>query len=181
MDTPFMERAAISLCAAGLKVYRYEFAYMAARRTTGKKAPPSRFERLQEELREMWGTWDAPGPRFLGGKSLGSRVSVSLAGPLGAAGVVALGYPFHPPGKPESLRLAPFQSLNCPCLIFQGTRDPFGRPDEVQGYELGPHTQIHWIEGGTHDLAVRRSDPEPFAEIAQSLKTWVTQKAFLSR
>lgn len=181
MDTLFMEQAAISLCAAGLKVYRYEFAYMAARRITGKKAPPSRFERLQEELRQIWRTWEATGPRFLGGKSLGSRVSVSLAGPLGAAGVIALGYPFHPPGKPESLRLGAFESLNCPCLIFQGSRDPFGQPEEVQGYDLGPHTQVHWIEGGNHDLAVRRADPEPFAQVTQSLKTWVTQKAFLSR
>lgn len=175
MDTPFMDKATQALCGAGLTVYRYEFAYMAARRSGGKQAPPPRFEKLQEELRNIWEEWEAPGPRYLGGKSLGSRVSLSMASQLGAAGAIALGYPFHPPGKPDNVRLAPFQSLNCPVLILQGTRDPFGTPADVATYALPTRVEIYWLEGGTHDLTVRKSDPEPFAQIQQAVSAWLNR------
>ncbi|MBN9414693.1 hypothetical protein ABS71_10110 [bacterium SCN 62-11] len=173
MDTPFMDRAAQALNAAGLRVFRYEFAYMASRRETGKRPPPSRFEKLQEELARLWESWEAEGPRYLGGKSLGSRVSVSMASRLGAAGAIALGYPFHPPGKPESVRMAPFENLTCPVLILQGTRDPFGTPEEVAAYPLPEQVKIHWIQGGTHDLSVRKTDPEPFAQVRDQVSTWL--------
>lgn len=173
MDTPFMDRAAQALNAAGLRVFRYEFAYMAQRRETGKRPPPSRFEKLQEELAARWQDWEVEGPRYLGGKSLGSRVSISMASRLGAAGAVALGYPFHPPGKPENVRLAPFEGLTCPVLILQGTRDPFGTPEDVANYPLPPQVEIHWIQGGSHDLSVRKSDPEPFAQVRDQVSRWV--------
>ncbi len=173
MDTPFMDKAARALNEAGLAVYRYEFAYMAARRSSDKRPPPARFEKLRAELHELWQTWEAPGPRFVGGKSLGSRVSISMAGELGAAGAIALGYPFHPPGKPESVRMAPFEKLNCPVLILQGTRDPFGTPEEVAGYRLPEQVKIHWIEGGSHDLSVRKSDPDPFAQVREQVAHWL--------
>lgn len=173
MDTPFMDKAAGALNQAGLRVFRYEFAYMAARRQSSKRPPPSRFEKLQEELAQIWENWPVDGPRYLGGKSLGSRVSVSLASRLGAVGAIALGYPFHPPGKPENVRLAPFENLTTPVLILQGTRDPFGTPDEVSGYSLPSLVKIHWIQGGTHDLSVRKSDPEPFVQIRDQVAAWL--------
>lgn len=174
MDTPFMNKAARALNEAGLAVYRYEFAYMAARRSSDRRPPPSRFEKLREELRQIWEAWQVPGPRYLGGKSLGSRVSVSMASELGAAGAIALGYPFHPPGKPESVRMGPFEGLTCPVLILQGTRDPFGTPEEVAGYGLPELVRIHWVQGGTHDLSVRKSDPEPFAQVREQVWLWMT-------
>lgn len=175
MDTPFMNKASLALNQAGLVVYRYEFAYMAARRNGGKHGPPSRFDKLREELAQIWEAWDAPGPRYLGGKSLGSRVSISLASQLGAAGVIALGYPFHPPGKPESLRLTPFEDLTCPVLILQGTRDPFGTFQEVPEYGLPKLVTVTWIQGGTHDLSVRKSDPEPFAQVQDAVCSWLNR------
>ncbi len=173
MDTPFMNKAARSLNDAGLRVFRYEFAYMAARREGSKRPPPSRFEKLQEELAAIWRDWGVDGPRYLGGKSLGSRVSVSMASRLGAAGVIALGYPFHPPGKPENVRMAPFENLTAPVLILQGTRDPFGTPEEVAGYGLPELVRIHWIQGGSHDLSVRKSDPEPFTQVRAQVSAWL--------
>lgn len=173
MDTPFMDKAAEALKESGLRVYRYEFAYMAARRQIGKRPPPSRFEKLQEELALLWESWGVEGPRYVGGKSLGARVSVSMASRLGASGAVALGYPFHPPGKPENVRMAPFENLTAPVLILQGTRDPFATPEEVAGYCLPAQVKIHWIEGGSHDLSVRKSDPEPFAQIRDHVHAWL--------
>ncbi|MFN8607440.1 MAG: alpha/beta family hydrolase [Vulcanimicrobiota bacterium] len=173
MDTPFMNRAARALNEAGLRVYRYEFAYMAERRRSGKKAPPPRFEKLQQELSLLWESWEAPGPRYLGGKSLGSRVSVSLASQLGAAGAIALGYPFHPPAKPQAVRLTPFENLTCPVLIVQGSRDPFGGPDEVVSYALPAAVRVHWLAGATHDYSVRRSDPEPFEQLRAAVAAWL--------
>ena len=173
MDTPFMEQAAQALSQAGLRVFRYEFAYMAARRHSGKRPPPSRFEKLQEELAQLWQDWKVSGPRYLGGKSLGSRVSISMASRLGAAGAIALGYPFHPPGKPESIRMAPFENLTCQVLILQGTRDPFGTPADVAEYSLPDRVTIHWVSGGNHDLLVRKTDPEPFTQVREAVARWL--------
>jgi hypothetical protein len=70
---------------------------------------------------------------------------------------VCLGYPFHPPGRPEQLRTAHLETLRTPALIVQGTRDPFGTPAEVAGYRLSPSIRLHWIEDGDHSLAPRKS------------------------
>ncbi len=173
MDTPFMSKAARALNEAGLRVFRYEFAYMAARRHTGKRPPPSRFDKLQQELAEIWDDWKVEGPHYLGGKSLGSRVSVGMASSLGAAGAIALGYPFHPPGKPENVRMAPFENLSVPVLILQGTRDPFGTPAEVNGYALPDFVKVHWIQGGSHDLSTPKSHPDPFTQIRDRVSSWL--------
>ena len=173
MDSPFMDRAAHTLARAGLDVYRYEFAYMARRRQTQKRPPPSRFATLQDELRQLYAHWEAPPPHFLGGKSLGSRVSFSLLNELPVQGGVALGYPFHPPARPDNTRLQPFESLRRPTLIFQGTRDPFGRPSEVDGYRLGEACQVVWLEGANHDFAVTRGHPDPFVRVESALGDWL--------
>src|SRR5204862_3062977 len=74
---------------------------------------------------------------FIGGKSMGGRIATHLAAAddveqLGIAGVVALGYPLHPPGKPDQLRVAHLPRIRVPVLIVQGERDPFGGPDELK-------------------------------------------------
>jgi predicted alpha/beta-hydrolase family hydrolase len=97
-----------------------------------------------------------PQPLVIGGKSLGGRMASMLADEVGARGIVCLGYPFHPPGKPEQLRTAHLETLRTPALIVQGTRDPFGTPAEVAGYRLAPSIHVHWIEDGDHSLAPRK-------------------------
>jgi predicted alpha/beta-hydrolase family hydrolase len=72
-------------------------------------------------------------------------------------GLVCLGYPFHPPEKPEQLRTAHLRELRIPTLICQGTRDPFGTRDEVPGYDLSPAIEVHWLEDGDHDLRPRKA------------------------
>ena len=93
----------------------------------------------------------------IGGKSLGGRMASMIADRAEVHGLVCLGYPFHPLGRPERLRTAHLESLRTPALILQGTRDPFGKPDEVAGYTLSPRIRVVWIEDGDHSLKPRKS------------------------
>ena len=73
------------------------------------------------------------------------------------AGLVCLGYPFHPVGKPDQLRVAHLQTIQTPTLILQGTRDPFGSREEVEGYRLSPAVTVRWLDDGNHDFAPRKA------------------------
>lgn len=156
MDDPFLAAIAAGLAARGLRVARFEFPYMAARRSGVRKGPdrtPVLLDAWREAIAQLGGARDL----VIGGKSLGGRMASLLADEVGARGLVCLGYPFHPPGKPESLRTAHLEWLRTPTLIVQGTRDPFGTPDEVAGYALSPATRVHWIDDGDHSLSPRKS------------------------
>lgn len=162
MTSPFLEQMAALLAEQGLGVMRFEFAYMAARRA-GKRRPPPRAESLMDEYRAVIAETRA-GLRkqqrlFAGGKSLGGRVASLIAqeafGSGNIAGLVCLGYPFHPPGKPEQLRTAHLKDLTCPTLVIQGERDPFGSKAEVEGYGLAKAIRIDWVGDGDHDFGPR--------------------------
>jgi len=160
MDSPAMTGAAEALAAAGLRVARFEFGYMHARRTSGARRPPPRAEALMPEYRAAVAALGAPGPIVIGGKSMGGRVASMVADELHAAGTVAglvcLGYPFHPPGRPERPRTAHLATLATPALICQGTRDPFGTPEDVAGYALSDRIELLWLADGDHDLRPRK-------------------------
>lgn len=161
MDSPFMETVAKGLADRGLRVARFEFPYMAKRRTGGKKKPPDRTPVLMQTWRDVI---ERLGREHLiiGGKSMGGRIASMVAAALegeGApvAGVACLGYPFHPPGKPERPRTDHLETIKTPTLILQGERDPFGRRDEVQGYSLAKAIQLHWLPDGDHGLKPRKA------------------------
>ncbi|MDR6294376.1 hypothetical protein E9232_006930 [Inquilinus ginsengisoli] len=159
MDSASMGAAAGALAGAGFRVARFEFGYMAARRG-GQRKPPPRAETLIPEYRAAVDALGAAGPLVIGGKSMGGRVASMAADELHAAGRIAgllcLGYPFHPPGKPAQLRTAHLAGLATPALICQGTRDEFGTRDEVPGYALSSCIEILWLEDGDHDLKPRK-------------------------
>ncbi len=163
MTSPFLEKMTGLLTERGMQVSRFEFDYMAARRHGGKRRPPPRAETLKGEYLQAVadiGAELSPGQKlFIGGKSMGGRVASLVADELFAAcriaGLVCLGYPFHPPGKPENLRTAHLESLKCPTLIVQGERDPFGTKAEVESYGLSPKIQFAWAPDGDHDLGPR--------------------------
>jgi hypothetical protein len=79
-----------------------------------------------------------------------------IADEVGAAGVLCLGYPFHPPGKPERLRTAHLETLKTPTLIVQGTRDRLGNEEEVETYSLSPSIELAWIGDGDHSFKPRK-------------------------
>ena len=128
MDHPFMEQMACGVAAGGFGVVRFEFPYMHQRRLTGGKRPPDRAPVLDAFYRSVLETLGSPERLVIGGKSMGGRVASRIADDSGVRGLVCLGYPFHPPRKPEKLRTAHLVGLRCPTLILQGTRDPFGCP-----------------------------------------------------
>lgn len=159
MTSPFLEAFAGLLAARDIGTVRFEFGYMAARRDGGARKPPPRAERLMDEYRAAVAALPAGAPLLIGGKSMGGRVASLVADELFAAGaiggLVCLGYPFHPPKKPEQLRTAHLEKMVCPALIVQGERDPFGTRDEVSAYRLSPTIRLHWASDGDHDLGPR--------------------------
>ena len=160
MDSAGMNDAARAIVSRGIRVARFEFAYMAGRRE-GVRKPPPRADTLLGEYREVVAQVAGDGPVFIGGRSMGGRVASMVADELHSAGtvlgLVCLGYPFHPPGKPEQLRTAHLEHLTTPALIVQGTRDEFGTRDEVSGYPLSPSIELVWLEDGDHGLRPRKA------------------------
>lgn len=175
MDSPAMNAIAKSLAEAGLRVARFEFDYMASRRTSSARRPPPRAETLCPEYVAAIAGLKAREPLIIGGKSMGGRVASMIADAHHAGGLLCLGYPFHPVGKPTQLRTAHLTRLETPTLIVQGTRDPFGTPDEVAGYELSKAIEILWLEDGDHDLRPRKA-VSGFS-MADHLKTMATRTA----
>jgi predicted alpha/beta-hydrolase family hydrolase len=161
MESAAMTAIAGALAAAGLRVARFEFAYMAARRGGSGRSAPPRADRLIPEYREAVADLGATPPLVIGGKSMGGRVASMVADELHAegrvSGLLCLGYPFHPPGRPEQLRTAHLAALRTPTLICQGTRDPFGSREEVAGYSLSDNIRVRWLEDGDHDLRPRKA------------------------
>jgi len=186
MDSPFLATMAAGLGERGVRVGRFEFSYMRARREGGGRKAPDR----EPELRRAWlaaiaaiaaisatgastsgatgdsGTRGASDPEgggrrlWIGGKSMGGRIASMIADQAGVRGLVCLGYPFRPPGADPAVaarRTAHLRDLRTPTLIVQGTRDSFGGPDEVAGYALSPRIRVHWIEDGDHSLKPRKS------------------------
>lgn len=162
LRSAFLENFAASLSARGLAVVRFNFPY---KELTGQR-PPDKMDVLVETFREVVAaaasrTGSPPGPLFVGGKSLGARVaSVLVARHLvRPSGLVFLGYPLHPPGKPEAPRTAHLPEVGRPMLFVQGTRDHFGTVDEIQTVRraLKLPGAVHPVEGGDHSYAVPKS------------------------
>lgn len=153
MHTPFMNAIARGLAGGGLRVVRFEFPYMRARRQTGARRPPDREPVLRQAWLDVITGLGGGGRLVIGGKSLGGRMASLVADEAAVGGLVCLGYPFHPPGQLARLRTAHLATLRTPTLIVQGTRDPFGTPSDVAGYDLSPQIRIEWIPEADHSLA----------------------------
>lgn len=160
MDSPAMIAIAEALAERSLRVVRFEFSYMENRRTEGTRKPPPRAEKLNSEYLAAIDALHVGGPLIIGGKSMGGRVASMIADELfeadRIAGLLCVGYPFHPIGKPEKLRTEHLKHLRTPTLICQGTRDQFGSNDEVREYELSSAIQMRWFKDGDHDLKPRK-------------------------
>lgn len=189
MDSTFMDKLAHALAQEGVSTARFEFSYMAARRTGGSKRPPPKAEKLigefQTNLQALLSLTE--GPLLLGGKSMGGRVAAMLAGgsslPARVLGVCCFGYPFHPTGKPEApWRLEPLQATKRPIHIFQGDRDPFGTKAEIESVELPHHVSVSYLEDGNHDFGPRGKSPATLdGNIADAAKAAAAFAASLKR
>jgi uncharacterized protein len=163
VNSPFMTDMADLIAARGIGLTLFEFAYMAGRRTGGPRRPPPKTDVLASEYKDVIKSVSAnlkPGQTLtIGGKSLGGRVASMIAeeayNTSSVSGLICLGYPFHPPAKPENLRTAHLVSITCPSLILQGTRDPFGNQSEIEDFDLAPAIHLHWLPDGDHDFGPR--------------------------
>jgi predicted alpha/beta-hydrolase family hydrolase len=164
MHSPFMRKFARELAARGHAVTRFDFPYMQRRRVEGRRTAIDRAPLLLSTYRDVVELLGAPERVIIGGKSMGGRMASMLADELGVAGLVCLGYPFHPVGQPEKLRTAHLAELRTRTLIVQGTRDPFGTREEVAGYRLSSAIELCWLEDGDHSFAPRRGSGHRRAE-----------------
>lgn len=175
MDSPFMEQLAEALARRDIRTLRFDFPYMARARAEGRRRPPNPAPVLLEHWRAMVANWRAAesGPLWLAGKSMGGRMASLLADELGATGLVCLGYPFHPAGKPERLRTEHLATLATPTLIVQGERDALGTRAEVAGYALAPTIEVQWIATADHDLKPLKSSGLSQTQALVETAAWV--------
>ncbi|MFT5706443.1 MAG: putative alpha/beta-hydrolase family hydrolase [Oceanospirillaceae bacterium] len=164
MDHPFMQQVSEQLNSIGLQVVRFEFPYMAKRRSTGKKSLPDKLPVLIASFKEVISkvkneikaqSNSKTVPIYLAGKSLGGRIATIIACTEPLAGVFVYGYPFHPINKPDRLRVEHLQDINANIYIYQGERDKLGSIDEVGTYALSHNVTVEWLTDGDHDLKPR--------------------------
>lgn len=169
--SPFMVAAARGIASRGISAATFDFEYMAARRKAPDPAPS-----LERQWRAAITAARAAFqglPLFIGGKSMGGRIASHIAaqGVTGVSGLVFLGYPLHPPGKPQQRRDAHLPRIAEPMLFVQGTRDAFGTAEEIRA--LAPalqRTAVHEVRGGDHSFKVAgRGSPKPEAVLANVL------------
>lgn len=185
---PFMSNYASALAARGITVVTFNFPYMEKRRKTPDRAPV-----LEDAFRRAIAGAVAhrhvkASKLFIGGKSMGGRIATHVAAaiaPPKPSGVIAFGYPLAPPrGKRTGDRVTHLKMLAVPTLIVQGTRDPFGGPDEITEAIADalppPPIEIMTVEGGDHSFGVLKSsgrDPNlVHAEIQDAVVEWILKR-----
>jgi uncharacterized protein len=180
--SPFMVRAARGMAQRGVDTATFDFPYIAERRKVPDRPPVlerawlEAIEAAHAELRHL--------PLFIGGKSMGGRIAshVAAQGRGGLAGLVFLGYPLHPPGKPEQRRDAHLPSIAEPMLFVQGSRDAFGTSAEIAA--LLPTLQratLHDVAGGDHSFKVSGRKDDGLDPILDAIVEWMAQSAVGSR
>ncbi len=173
---PFMTATAKGLAARGISVVTFDFPYMRARRHVPDKAPV--LEAAFREVIDAARKWSKTSDVFIGGKSMGGRMATHLGaqGLEGVRGIVALGYPLHPPGRPDKPRTEHLPSIRVPVLIVQGERDTFGTPDELDPVVATMKTKVtlHVVAGGDHSLTVRgKKKDDAFQDVLEVIADWV--------
>ncbi|MEQ8370239.1 MAG: alpha/beta hydrolase [Alphaproteobacteria bacterium] len=161
-DSVILTALAARWAASGIAVMRFNFAYMDHIQRTGRRRPPPPVASLADEYMAAVHHADVlHGPAqimLFAGKSMGARVAAAAAVTACPAGFAALGYPFHPAGRPAVRRDGALRALPCPGLVVQGSRDRLGLPGEVESYGLPGSVSLHWVAGADHDMKPRRRD-----------------------
>ena len=164
MESSFMHLVATKLssivkCEGGFSVVRFNFPYIDSIKKSGKRRPPDRTDKLIESFKDTIQQQIEDGAETLhiGGKSMGGRIASMICDDVPEVKkLICLGYPFHPPSKPEKLRTQHLYNLQTSCLICQGERDKFGNLDEVHSYDLPEIIKIRWIKDGEHSFVPRK-------------------------
>jgi predicted alpha/beta-hydrolase family hydrolase len=177
----FMVEAARGFAKRGVSTATFDFPYITARRKVPDRAPV--LEQAWREAIESARSELGACPLFIGGKSMGGRIATHVAaqkngGPI--SGVLLLGYPLHPPGRPEQRRDAHLPDIAEPMLFVQGEKDAFGATDEITA--LLPrlqHATLHEIPGGDHSFRVPGGKPkqqEVFEQVLTAATEWMRSR-----
>lgn len=172
-----------ALAAAKIPSLRFNFPYRDAGRG-GPDRPPALQAAVRDAVAECCRRAKLPPERVvMGGRSMGGRICSVVAAEDGALGLVLLGYPLHPPGRPEQLRVDHFRHLRMPVLFASGTRDAFGTPQELKRYarRVKGTVTFHWVESGDHGFKPLKSSgmtqEEAFAGVAGAVVAFVATLA----
>lgn len=164
---PWMVAMAKALADRGLEVVTFDFLYTHARRRL-----PDRNEILEATWRAVLAAVrarnDGGSRLFAAGKSMGGRIATQVASDWDSPaekvdGLVSFGYPLHPPGRPDKLRVAHLPQVKAPALFVQGSRDAFGTPEELRPFveEMPLGARVYAVEGGDHSLVLPKSAGQP--------------------
>jgi predicted alpha/beta-hydrolase family hydrolase len=171
MDSAFMEEVARALAANSLRVVRFDFPYMREAQKTGRRTHPDAPTVLEQTWMAVIEQLGNPSGLVIGGKSMGGRIASMVADRAGVKGLVCLGYPFHPTGRPKVLRVAHLSKLKTPALFLQGERDAFGSREEIAGYDLSPAIRLVYLPDGDHSFKPRKSSGRSYEEnLAQAVR-----------
>jgi predicted alpha/beta-hydrolase family hydrolase len=172
---PFMVAIARGFAAHGYDAVTFDFPYMAQKRRAPDRAPV--LEQAFREAVEAARGWSRAPRVFIGGKSMGGRMATHLGAQAiaGVAGIIVLGYPLHPPGRPDQPRTAHLPAVGLPVLIIQGERDTFGTPEELAPVlKQMKQATLHVVAGGDHSLAVRGRKPQDvYDEVLRVASGWI--------
>ena len=169
MEHPFLAGFSRALNELGIATLRFNFPYREAGRKFPDR-PPAAIAAWRAAMAQA-AARSGGEPVWAGGKSFGGRMaSMAVAEGMPAAGLVYLGYPLHPPGKPEKVRDEHLYGLALPMLFLQGTRDPFATPELLEAVvaRIGPSASLEWVDGGGHTFEVKGIKRSP-EEIGASL------------
>ena len=181
--SPFIVNFARALAALGVDVVTFNFLYTQQRRRMPDRAPilEACYRAVIAAAAERV---DSAGERlFIGGKSMGGRIATHVAAAdssLEVRGLVLLGYPLHPPGRPEQLRDAHLPAVGRPMLFVQGSRDGFGTPTELTPVLEGltPRPTLHVVDGGDHSFKLSGRNPERqqavFEDVQRTIAEWIS-------
>jgi predicted alpha/beta-hydrolase family hydrolase len=177
----FMMAFAKGIAALGVDVITFDFEYITAKRRVPDRGPALEACYLSVIATVREAIESSRQFLFIGGKSMGGRIATQVAAAdeqLPIAGLVLLGYPLHPPGRPLQLRAAHLPSIPRPMLFVQGSRDTFGTPSELRPVLNGmvPTPTLHVVDAGDHSLKVSR-DPRvqatAYDDVQRTMVQWM--------
>lgn len=182
--SPFMTEFAQALAALGADLVTFNFLYTEQKRKLPDRGPALEtcYRAVIQVVRDHMES--ARHALFIGGKSMGGRIATQVAAAdatLPLAGLVLLGYPLHPPGRPERRRDAHLPAVGRPMLFVQGSRDGFGTPEELAPIlaNLAPRPALYEIAGGDHSFKLAGRNPAKhaatYADIQRAIVNWITR------
>jgi predicted alpha/beta-hydrolase family hydrolase len=176
---PFMTAVARGLAARHVDVVTFDFPYMRERRKVPDRAPV--LEKAFRDVVDAARQWSRATGLFIGGKSMGGRIATHLGASHldGLSGIVVFGYPLHPPGRPNQLRVEHLPAITAPVLIVQGERDAFGTPQELKPAiaSMTASVDLHLVQRGDHSLSVSgRRREDILDEVLDVATTWMQRQ-----